>query len=180
LDGFTEATWGPAAEAKKAYQADLKKPYRSPEPMTTRSSEALAGPERLNLSAEDLLEGIERTFELQELEPTEGVSRARGVSLDGHLVAEFRGALSNVSRAELMVSVEDLTDEELHKNAVAALRFVKNAIPRWKRDADWLANQLKAMSQVDVGRGEIPAWRIRVTMDFVKPLGAVRFTIERQ
>ena len=182
VDGWVHGDYvGSAEDARGAYRADLKRSTRSTQ---TRSSPQSGGgtllrdPTRLNLSADALLRGVEPKMELLELESYDGRPRFRGVSEDDHLVVEFQGDLDNVNRALMLVSVEDLSDEALWRNSAAALRFVKNAIPNWKRNTDWLAGRLRAMSEVDVGRGEIPAGRLRVTLDFVKPLGVVRFTIE--
>lgn len=172
---------GTVEDVRAAHRADLDAAHERASANRFQSRKEAtddSDPTRLGLSAETLLAGVEPKLTLQEVEAYDGAERYRGVSDDDHIVVEFTGSLSNVKRAVMMVSVEDLSEAELQRNAAAALRFVKNAIPNWKRDVDWMSTKLRALSQVDVGRGEIPAGKLRVTIDSVKALGAVRFSIE--
>ena len=78
-----------------------------------------------------------------------------------------------------MVTVAGVSDSDLTQNAELVRTFVKNAVPQWKRDTDWVVNFMKELSSQDIGKGGFDASGKTVRFVFIKPLGAIRVTIEK-
>ena len=134
---------------------------------------------RLNLTVDQLLAGFPDETTIEDLEPLGGESRARA-EVNGGPTADFWGEPRNLSRAALLVPVVGEPDEVVRKNADLVLTFVRNAVPRWRRDGDWLAARLRELSSKDAGKMGFDADGVSVRFDYIKPLGSVRVFIQPQ
>ena len=131
----------------------------------------------LNLSVREMLAGFPEDLVVEKLDPIGEEPRSMGVAADGQAVLEFWGDPEGLSRASLMVTVVNVPDEDLLRNAELAVRFVQNAVPAWKRDGEWMADKLRELTSRDVGKGGFDADGKAVRFEFIKPLGSVRVAI---
>tara|TARA_A100001037_G_scaffold299590_1_gene325472 strand:- start:2569 stop:3327 length:759 start_codon:yes stop_codon:yes gene_type:complete len=130
------------------------------------------------LSIDGLLTGLSEEVPTEILPPLEGVDRVIGATRKGQVVVEFWGDEDKLDRAMMMVSVLNLSEDDLNVNAQFALDFVKSALPGLKRDREWMVRRLKEISSRDEGSGELQAKGRVVSFEFLKALGAVRVTVE--
>ena len=77
----------------------------------------------------------------------------------------------------ILVTVLDINDDELNRNADYALEFVKNSLSGLDRDRAWMLKRLKEISSRDEGSGELQAKGRTVSFEFLKALGVVRVTV---
>ena len=149
-----------------------------PEPEKGQPSSEVADASLLNLSIEDMLAGFPEDVEVEVLHPIAGESRYMGATAEGQVVVEFWGNPENLSRASMTVSVVDVPDEHLTRNAVQAVRFVRNAVPQWNREGGWMADKLRELTSLDIGEGGFDAGGKKVRFKFIKPLGSIRVSVE--
>ena len=174
---------GDPAAVRAAHKRDRRKRSAVRRRPVTRTTPG-AGPAkvaedstRLNLTVDQLLVGFPEETTIEALDPIGGENRARA-DVDGGPTANFWGAAQNVSRAALLVSVVGESDEVVRKNADLVLTFVRNAVPRWRRDGDWLAARLRELTSKDAGKMGFDADGKSVRFDYIKPLGSVRVLIQ--
>lgn len=175
---------GDPAAVRAAFKQDTR--TTSPTRHVRRSGDRAAGtepgpatpsdPTKLNLSVDEMLEGFPEDTTIESLAPINGEDRSRAV-LAGRRVAEFWGDDGNLSRAAMVIPVVGEPDEAVARDAMLALTFVRNAVPRWDRDAAWLADRLRVLTSQDVGRMGFDADGKSVRFDYIKPLGSVRVMI---
>jgi hypothetical protein len=127
------------------------------------------------LTLEALTEGLE--MRVEELDPIAGERRFAGAGAGGE-VLEFWGEPERLNRAALIVPVVDVPQEALGRSGKIAVQFVKNAVPRWKRDGAYMSGRLLELSRLDAGEGGFDADGKSVRFNFVKPLGSVRIVVE--
>jgi hypothetical protein len=165
---------GSPADVRVSLQKDLKRSQgirarkRRPQPVKKQSSE---------LSIDGLLANLPGEIPTETLPPLEGVARVMGASEEGQVVVEFWGEEDKLTRAMIMVTVLDIGDDELSRNADYALGFVKNSLPGLDRDQAWMLKRLKKISSRDEGSGELQAKGRTVSFEFLKALGSVRVTV---
>jgi len=179
---------GQPSDVRAALNGDLKRrtsgrrKIRStaarPESEEAQSSAEAADASLLNLSIEDMLAGFPEDVDVEVLQPIAGESRYMGATAGGQVVVEFWGNPENLSRASMTVSVVDMPDEILVRNATKAVRFVRNAVPQWNREGMWMANKLRELTSLDIGEGGFDAGGKKVRFKFIKPLGSVRVSVE--
>ncbi len=131
------------------------------------------------LSIDGMIAGMPEDLVLEEMDPLEGQPRHMGATGSGQVVLEFWGPEADLLRSESMVTVADVSNSNLDQNAELVRIFVKNAVPQWKRDAAWVANFMKELSSQDIGKGGFDTSGKTVRFVFIKPLGAIRVTIEK-
>ncbi len=190
VDGETEG-WvhgnyvGDPAAVRAALQKDLTRTSRTwkKRPATRPSQPKIATqPPRKSpdaLSIDGMLAGMPDDLVLEEIEPLEGQPRHIGATRSGQVVLEFWGTETDLLRSEIMVTVIGVSDADVDHNAKWVQIFVRNAVPQWKRDAAWVANFMRKLSSRDVGTGGFDARDKTVRFSFIKPLGAIRVTIEK-
>lgn len=195
-DGKTEG-WvhgnyvGDAAAVRAALQKDLarrsgtrkKRPVTQPvqpatEPQTTQEVPAIP-PSPGALSIDGMIAGMPDDLILEEVDPLEGQPRHFGATGSGQVVLEFWGPEADLLRSEIMVTVLDISDADLNRNAALVRLFIRNAVPQWQRDTTWIANFLRELSSKDVGTGGFDTRSKTVRFRFIKPLSAIRVTIEK-
>ncbi|MCY3869173.1 MAG: SH3 domain-containing protein [Gemmatimonadetes bacterium] len=195
-DGKTEG-WvhgnyvGDAAAVRAALQKDLarrsgtrkKRPIARPtqpatEPQATQETQATQ-PSPGALSIDGMIEGMPGDLILEEVDPLEGQPRHFGATGSGQVVLEFWGPEADLLRSEIMVTVLDISDADLNRNADLVRLFIRNAVPQWQRDTVWVANFLRELSSQDVGTGGFDTRSKTVRFRFIKPLSAIRVTIEK-
>jgi hypothetical protein len=195
-DGKTEG-WvhgnyvGDAAAVRAALQKDLarrsgtrkKRPATQPvqpatEPQTTQEVPAIP-PSPGALSIDGMIAGMPDDLILEEVDPLEGQPRHFGATGSGQVVLEFWGPEADLLRSEIMVTVLDISDADLNRNAALVRLFIRNAVPQWQRDTTWIANFLRELSSQDVGTGGFDTRSKTVRFRFIKPLSAIRVTIEK-
>ena len=196
-DGKTEG-WvhgnyvGDAAAVRAALQKDLarrssstrkKRPVTQPvqpatEPQTTQEVPAIP-PSPGALSIDGMIAGMPEDLILEEVDPLEGQPRHFGATGSGQVVLEFWGPEADLLRSEIMVTVLDISDADLNRNADLVRLFIRNAVPQWQRDTAWVANFLRELSSQDVGTGGFDTRSKTVRFRFIKPLSAIRVTIEK-
>ena len=195
-DGKTEG-WvhgnyvGDAAAVRAALQKDLarrsgtrkKRPVTQPvqpatEPQTTQEVPAIP-PSPGALSIDGMIAGMPEDLILEEVDPLEGQPRHFGATGSGQVVLEFWGPEADLLRSEIMVTVLDISDTDLNRNAALVRLFIRNAVPQWQRDTAWVANFLRELSSQDVGTGGFDTRSKTVRFRFIKPLSAIRVTIEK-
>ena len=195
-DGKTEG-WvhgnyvGDAAAVRAALQKDLarrsgmrkKRPVTQPvqpatEPQTTQEVPAIP-PSPGALSIDGMIAGMPEDLILEEVDPLEGQPRHFGATGSGQVVLEFWGPEVDLLRSEIMVTVLDIPDADLNRNADLVRLFIRNAVPQWQRDTAWVANFLRELSSQDVGTGGFDTRSKTVRFRFIKPLSAIRVTIEK-
>lgn len=195
-DGKTEG-WvhgnyvGDAAAVRAALQKDLarrsgtrkKRPVTQPvqpatEPQTTQEVPAIP-PSPGALSIHGMIAGMPDDLILEEVDPLEGQPRHFGATGSGQVVLEFWGPEADLLRSEIMVTVLDISDTDLNRNAALVRLFIRNAVPQWQRDTTWVANFLRELSSQDVGTGGFDTRSKTVRFRFIKPLSAIRVTIEK-
>ncbi len=195
-DGKTEG-WvhgnyvGDAAAVRAALQKDLarrsgtrkKRPATQPvqpatEPQTTQEVPAIP-PSPGALSIDGMIAGMPDDLILEEVDPLEGQPRHFGATGSGQVVLEFWGPEADLLRSEIMVTVLDISDADLNRNAALVRLFIRNAVPQWQRDTTWVANFLRELSSQDVGTGGFDTHSKTVRFRFIKPLSAIRVTIEK-
>lgn len=195
-DGKTEG-WvhgnyvGDAAAVRAALQKDLarrsgmrkKRPVTQPvqpatEPQTTQEVPAIP-PSPGALSIDGMIAGMPEDLILEEVDPLEGQPRHFGATGSGQVVLEFWGPEADLLRSEIMVTVLDIPDADLNRNADLVRLFIRNAVPQWQRDTTWVANFLRELSSQDVGTGGFDTRNKTVRFRFIKPLSAIRVTIEK-
>ena len=177
---------GDPAAVRAALQKDLAR--RSSRPRKTRSVRSADRPSRpqtaveadalVHLSIDGMLAGLPEDMVVEEMDPIEGQPRLMGGTSDGQVVVEFWGPEEALLRAEMMVSVVDVPDDALSQSADLAVQFVRNAVPRWKRDGAWMMDFLKELSSRDKGQGGFDAGGKVVRFNFIKPLGSIRISIQ--
>ena len=169
---------GDPSAVRAALQQDLAQRSPTPRPRRDRTStpETRTAPE---FSIDAMLSGMPDDMVLEELDPIENQQRFMGAAAGGQIVVSFWGSETEVQRADIMVSVVDVPEENLQRNAAWVLQFVQNAVPHWQRDTAWVANFLKELSSKDVGEGGFDTREKIVRFQFVKPLGSIRITIEK-
>jgi hypothetical protein len=165
---------GDPAEVRAALNRDLRRRTKR-KPVGTPRPDAPPG---LNLSIEKMLAGFPEDMEVEALDSREGEPRAMGATAGGQVV-EFWGDPDNLSGASLMVPVVGVTDVELSGHADLAVRFIRNAVPKWRRNRVYFADKLRELSSRDIGRGGFDAGGKAVRFEFIKSLGSVRIMIER-
>ena len=174
---------GDAAAVRAALQKDLasrssakkKRPVTRPPQPATPTPRKSAGA----LSIDGMIAGMPDDLILEEMDPLEGQPRHIGATGDGQVVLEFWGPETDLLRSEIMVTVLGVSDADVNRNAAWVRTFVRNAVPQWKRDATWIANFMRELSSRDVGKGGFDARGKSVRFLFIKPLGAIRVTIEK-
>ncbi len=195
-DGKTEG-WvhgnyvGDAAAVRAALQKDLarrsgtrkKRPVTQPvqpatEPQTMQEAPAIP-PSPGALSIDGMIAGMPDDMILEEVDPLEGQPRYFGATGSGQVVLEFWGPEADLLRSEIMVTVLDISDADLNRNADLVRLFIRNAVPQWQRDTAWVANFLRELSSQDVGTGGFDTRSKTVRFRFIKPLSAIRVTIEK-
>lgn len=171
---------GDPAAVRAVLQKELAQKSSTSKPrVRQRSSQTTRKKVASAMSIDDMLEGLPEDIPLEDMGLLEGKPRHMGAAVGGQVVVEFWGVDNDLKRAEMMVSTVDVSDTDLNRNADFAWKFVKNAIPQWKRDTDWVADFLKSLSSKDAGQGGFDTKSKTVRFLFVKPLGAVRVTIEK-
>ena len=196
-DGKTEG-WvhgnyvGDAAAVRAALQKDLarrssntrkKRPATQPvqpatEPQATQEPQTTP-PSPGTLSINGMIAGLPGDLILEEVDPLEGQPRHFGATGRGQVVLEFWGPEADLLRSEIMVTVLDISDADLNRNADLVRLFIQNAVPQWQRDTAWVANFLRELSSQDVGTGGFDTRSKTVRFRFIKPLSAIRVTIEK-
>ena len=198
-DGKTEG-WvhgnyvGDAAAVRAALQKDLARRSSStrkkrPTP-TTRPTQPATEPQEAPatqttppspgaLSIDGMIAGMPDDLILEEVDPLEGQPRHFGATGSGQVVLEFWGPEADLLRSEIMVTVLDISDADLNRNAALVRLFIQNAVPQWQRDTAWVANFLRELSSQDVGTGGFDTRSKTVRFRFIKPLSAIRVTIEK-
>ena len=126
-----------------------------------------------------MIAGMPDDLILEEVDPIEGQPRHFGATGSGQVVLEFWGPEADLLRSEIMVTVLDISDADLNRNADLVRLFVRNAVPQWQRDTTWIANFLRELSSQDVGTGGFDTRSKTVRFRFIKPLSAIRVTIEK-
>jgi len=177
---------GDPTSVREALQKDLShrsttsKPRVRQRPVQTPEKTTPSTPKSSNeMAIDDMLEGLPDDLPLEEMDQLEGQPRFMGAAAAGQVVVEFWGPETDLQRAEIMVSTVDVSDADLRRNADFVKAFVQNAIPQWKRDTDWVADFLKGLSSKDKGQGGFDTKGKTVRFLFIKPLGAIRVTIEK-
>ena len=130
-------------------------------------------------SIDGMLTGFPEGLEIEVLDPIGGQPRSMGGTSNGQVVVEFWGNPRDLTRAEIMVSVVDVSYADLAESATLAAEFIRNAVPAWKRDGTWMVDKLKELTSKDVGTGNIQSRTKTVRFEFIKPLGSVRITVEK-
>ena len=195
-DGKTEG-WvhgnyvGDAAAVRAALQKDLtrssstrkKRPAARPaqpaiEPQETPVTQTIQ-PSPGALSIDGMIAGMPDDMILEEVDPLEGQPRYFGATGSGQVVLEFWGPEADLLRSEIMVTVLDISDADLNRNADLVRLFIRNAVPQWQRDTTWVANFLRELSSQDIGTGGFDTRSKTVRFRFIKPLSAIRVTIEK-
>ncbi|MDE2797337.1 MAG: SH3 domain-containing protein [Gemmatimonadota bacterium] len=195
-DGKTEG-WvhgnyvGDAAAVRAALQKDLarrsgtrkKRPAARPtqpatEPQATQETQTTQ-PSPGDLSIDGMIAGMPDDLILEEVDPLEGQPRYFGATGSGQVVLEFWGPEVDLLRSEIMVTVLDISDADLNRNADLVRLFIRNAVPQWQRDTVWVANFLRELSSQDIGTGGFDTRSKTVRFRFIKPLSAIRVTIEK-
>ena len=162
-----------------AVQAATKVLRRSPEAIGAAQplpSVDLRSPIGIGRSIEEMTKGLPGELTIESSPALEGEDRYVG-SIEGQTL-NFWGDSEALTKAGLMVYVVGVDEESLSRNADIAVRFVRNAVPRWKRDQKWMASRLKSLTSRNEGSGGFDADGLTVRFDFVRPLGAVRILIE--
>ena len=199
VDGKTEG-WvhgnyvGNAAAVRAALEKDLARRSSStrkkrPTP-TTRPTQPATEPQETPatqvtppspgaLSIDGMIAGMPDDLILEEVDPLEGQPRHFGATGSGQVVLEFWGPEADLLRSEIMVTVLDISDADLNRNADLVRLFIRNAVPQWQRDTTWVANFLRELSSQDVGTGGFDTRSKTVRFRFIKPLSAIRVTIEK-
>ncbi len=198
-DGKTEG-WvhgnyvGDAAAVRAALQKDLARrssSTRKKRPTsTTRPTQPATEPQGTQethvtqpspgaLSIDGMIAGMPDDLILEEVDPLEGQPRHFGATGSGQVVLEFWGPEVDLLRSEIMVTVLDISDADLNRNATLVRLFIRNAVPQWQRDTAWVANFLRELSSQDVGTGGFDTRSKTVRFRFIKPLSAIRVTIEK-
>ena len=199
VDGKTEG-WvhgnyvGDAAAVRAAFQKDLARrssstrktrptPTTQPVQPTTETQETQATqttpPSPGALSIDGMIAGMPDDLILEEVDPLEGQPRHFGATGSGQVVLEFWGPEADLLRSEIMVTVLDISDADINRNADLVRLFVLNAVPQWQRDTIWVANFMRELSSQDVGTGGFDTRSKTVRFRFIKPLSAIRVTIEK-
>ena len=198
-DGKTEG-WvhgnyvGDAAAVRAALQKDLarrssgtrkKRPTPTTRPtQPATEQQATQEPQATQpspdaLSIDGMIAGMPDDLILEEVDPLEGQPRHFGATGSGQVVLEFWGPEIDLLRSEIMVTVLDISDADLNRNADLVRLFIRNAVPQWQRDTPWVANFLRELSSQDVGTGGFDTRSKTVRFRFIKPLSAIRVTIEK-
>ena len=181
LTGWVHGNYvGDPTAVREALQKDLAhrsstKPPRVRQRQTTQKRKTTSS----EMAIDDMLEGLPDDLPLEEMDPLEGQPRHMGAAVGGQVVVEFWGPESDLQRSEIMVTTVGVSDTELQRNADFVRQFVQNAVPGWKRDTNWVADFLKGLSSKDKGQGGFDTKSKTVRFLFVKPLGAIRVTIEK-
>ena len=131
------------------------------------------------LSIDGMIAGLPDDLILEEVDPLEGQPRHFGATGSGQVVLEFWGPETDLLRSEIMVTVLDISDADLNRNADLVRLFIQNAVPQWQRDTVWVANFLRELSSQDIGTGGFDTRSKTVRFRFIKPLSAIRVTIEK-
>lgn len=176
---------GDAAAVRAALQKDLahrttttSKP-RVRQPQTQTQTQTTQKTSSSVMTVDDMLVGLPDDLPLEEMDPLEGQPRYMGATAAGQVVVEFWGPESDLLRSEIMVSTVDVSEGDLRRNADWVRQFVQNAVPNWQRDTDWVADFLESLSSKDKGQGGFDTKSKTVRFLFIKPLGAIRVTIEK-
>jgi uncharacterized protein YgiM (DUF1202 family) len=165
---------GSPADVRASLQKDIKRPQGT----RVRKRRVQPGKKQSNdLSIDGLLANLPGEIPTESLPPLEGVARVMGASEEGQVVVEFWGEEDKLMRAMIMVTVLDISDDELNRNADYALGFVKNSLSGLDRDRAWMLKRLKEISSRDEGSGELQAKGRTVSFEFLKVLRAVRVTV---
>ncbi|MEE2753367.1 MAG: SH3 domain-containing protein [Candidatus Latescibacterota bacterium] len=165
---------GSPVDVRASLQKDIKRPKgtrvrkRRPQALKKQSND---------LSIDGLLANLPGEIPTESLPPLEGFARVMGASEEGQVVVEFWGEEDKLMRAMIMVTVLDINDDELNRNADYALEFVKNSLSGLDRDRAWMLKRLKEISSRDEGSGELQAKGRTVSFEFLKALGVVRVTV---
>ena len=182
---------GDAAAVRAAFQKDLARrsssmrkkrptPTTHPTQPTTETQQTQTTPPSPGaLSIDGMIAGMPDDLILEEVDPLEGQPRHFGATGSGQVVLEFWGPETDLLRSEIMVTVLGVSDADINRNADLVRLFVLNAIPQWKRDTAWVANFMRELSSQDVGTGGFDTRSKTVRFRFIKPLSAIRVTIEK-
>lgn len=165
---------GTPADVRASLKQDLRKKQGSvSRPRVSRTVRKKSK----ELTIDGLMENLPDEIPMENLPPLEGRARVMGSGEEGQVVVEFLGDEEKLDRAMMMITVLDIGDSELDRNAEYALGFIKNALPGLARDRDWMVTRLRSISSRDLGSGELQAKGRTVSFEFLKALGAVRVTV---
>ena len=165
---------GSPADVRASLNRDLRKKQGSvSRPRVSRTTKKKS----TELTIDGLIEKLPGEIPMENLPPLEGLARVMGAGEKGQVVVEFWGDEEKLERAMMMITVLDISDSELDRNAEYALGFIKNALPGLARDRDWMLTRLRSISSRDLGSGELQAKGRTVSFEFLKALGAVRVTV---
>ena len=148
------------------------------EPQVTQETQTTQ-PSPGALSIDGMIAGMPDDLILEEVDPLEGQPRYFGATGSGQVVLEFWGPEADLLRSEIMVTVLDISDADLNRNADLVRLFIRNAVPQWQRNTTWVTNFLRELSSQDVGTGGFDTRSKTVRFRFIKPLSAIRVTIEK-
>jgi len=170
---------GSPAEVRSALKTDLTHRSNGKSHLRQRRVQTTPRTTSSKMSIDAMLEGLPDELPLEEMDLLEGQPRFMGAAAKGQVVVEFLGQESDLQRAEMIVSTVGVSEAELRRNADLVRQFVKNAVSQWKRDTDWVVDFLQGLSSKDKGHGGFDTKSKTVRFLFVKPLGAVRVTVEK-
>ena len=182
---------GDAAAVRAAFQKDLARrsssmrkkrptPTTHPTQPTTETQQTQTTPPSPGaLSIDGMIAGMPDDLILEEVDPLEGQPRHFGATGSGQVVLEFWGPETDLLRSEIMVTVLGVSDADINRNADLMRLFIRNAVPQWQRDTIWVANFMRELSSQDVGTGGFDTRSKTVRFRFIKPLSAIRVTIEK-
>jgi uncharacterized protein YraI len=166
---------GTPTDVRASLNQDLRKKQGSvSRPRVSRTTKKRKSTE---LTIDGLIENLPDEIPMENLPPLEGLARVMGSGEEGQVVVEFLGDEEKLERAMMMITVLDISDGELDRNAEYALGFIKNALPGLARNRDWMLTRLRSISSRDLGTGELQAKGRTVSFEFLKALGAVRVTV---
>ncbi len=165
---------GTPADVRASLNQDLRrKQGRVPRPRVRRTTKRKS----TELTIDGLIENLPAEIPMESLPPLEGLARVMGSGEEGQVVVEFIGDEEKLERAMIMITVLDISDGELDRNAEYVLGFIKNALPGLVRDRHWMLTRLRSISSRDLGSGELQAKGRTISFEFLKALGAVRVTV---
>jgi hypothetical protein len=180
IEGWVHGDFvGDPEQVRAAHRKELarrKKPGRVWKKADQARSERTRTETKENrFTLETMLAGLE--LDVEELDPIGVERRFMGTGSDNE-VLEFWGEPERLNRAAIIVQVVDVPEEALNRSGEIAVTFVKNAVPRWKRDGAYMSRRLVDLTRLDKGEGGFDTDGKSVRFSFIKPLGSVRIVIE--